>query len=580
MTSHPIPDAALEGHLAVLGTSGYGKSNAIKGAVERMLARGERVVIVDPTGVWWGLRLTRDGKRPSPYPLVIFGGRHADLPLDAGSGERVAQVLGTSTTPAILDTQQMSVAARTRFFTDFAEAILRENRGPMHLILDEAHLFAPQSGGHGLVPALLHATNNLVALGRSAGLRIVLITQRAAKLHKDALSQATGLVVMGLIDPRDQKAAKGWLNGAPDQSMSKEIMASLAGLPIGTGWVYAPRIGVLEKATFPLVSTFDSGRPEANADAPALKPLDVAALRAALLTPVNAAGPVAKVARQPNPKTELIRQPDAERSPSATEVAAAEQRGFVRGEEQGLRRGVAAGWKAAATLFERDVLVRANEFPPTPDHEDAEEAIADAPGLKTWPKSNGSAPAAPPNLKKRPQIIPGIIPEEVKPLKRIVVSAPKTQASEGLNSASHKMLAVLDKNPPVRRSWQQVATLAGLKARGGHFNAGKKALIDGGLVKVDGGLVSIAKPSGDAKPEHLDPAALVDTWSAALSGAAPKLLRTLFAFKRPVTRTAVAEDLGIQPRGGHWNAGWKELRDNGLVVVEGDTARLSELFRA
>ena len=69
---------------------------------------------------------------------------------------------------------------------------------------------------------------------------------------------------MGLIDPRDQKAAKAWLDGAPDQSMSKEIMASLASLPIGTGWIYAPRIGVLEKAAFPLVRTFDSGRPRSE----------------------------------------------------------------------------------------------------------------------------------------------------------------------------------------------------------------------------------------------------------------------------------------------------------------------------
>lgn len=113
MSAHPIPDAALEGHLAVLGTSGYGKTNAVKGAVERLLDRGARVVIVDPTGVWWGLRLQRDGKAPSPYPLVIFGGRHADLPLDARAGERVAQVLGSSTTPAILDTQLLSVADRT-----------------------------------------------------------------------------------------------------------------------------------------------------------------------------------------------------------------------------------------------------------------------------------------------------------------------------------------------------------------------------------------------------------------------------------------------------------------------------------
>ena len=77
-----------------------------------------------------------------------------------------------------------------------------------------------------------------------------------------------------------------------------------------------------------------------------------------------------------------------------------------------------------------------------------------------------------------------------------------------------------------------------------------------------------------------DPAALIETWCAALSGAAPKLLRDLFAFGREVTRAEIAADLGIQPRGGHWNAGWKELRDNGLVTMNGERAQLSELFRS
>ena len=554
-------------HVGVLGTSGYGKTNAIKGAVERLLARGERVVIVDPTGVWWGLRLTRDGKRPSPYPLVIFGGRHADLPLDAGAGARVAQVLGTSTTPAILDTQQMSVAARTRFFTDFAEAILRENRGPLHLIIDEAHLFAPQSGGHGLVPALLHATNNLVALGRSAGLRIVLITQRAAKLHKDALSQATGLVVMGLIDPRDQKAAKAWLDGAPDQSMSREIVASLAGLPIGTGWIYAPQIGVLEKATFPLVSTFDSGRPEANADAPALKPLDVAALREAMFVPA-ATSEAAKMNR-------ASALPAAERKASAAELAAAEQRGFVRGEEHGLRRGAAAGWKAAATLFERDILMVADAFPATPDHENAEEYIAEALGLSARPRPGAGNGAE--HAPNRDQDIPEIIPASPKRARALKVETPDNAA---LNSAGRKMLVVLDTNPPVARSWRQVATLAGIKGHGGHFNAGKKGLVDAGLVVTHGGLVSIAQPSKDAAPGRIDPAALVETWGRVLSGAAPKILRFLFeSDPKGLTRSAIAAGLGMQPRGGHWNAGWKELRDNELVEIDGDVARLPDLFR-
>ncbi len=141
-----IPDAALAQHIAILGKTGSGKTYAAKGVVERLLARGERIAIVDPTGVYWGLRLDAKGKKASPFEIVIFGGRHADLPLMAGDGERLAEIIGTSTTPVILDTQQMGVGARTQFFTAFAEGLLRYNRGPLHLVLDEAHLFAPQGG--------------------------------------------------------------------------------------------------------------------------------------------------------------------------------------------------------------------------------------------------------------------------------------------------------------------------------------------------------------------------------------------------------------------------------------------------
>ena len=43
-------------------------------------------------------------------------------------------------------------------------------------------------------------------------------------------------------------------------------------------------------------------------------------------------------------------------------------------------------------------------------------------------------------------------------------------------------------------------------------------------------------------------------------------------------RAAIAASLNMLPRGGHLNTGWKELRDNGLVIVEGGCARLSDLF--
>lgn len=160
------------------------------------------------------------------------------------------------------------------------------------------------------------------------------------------------------------------------------------------------------------------------------------------------------------------------------------------------------------------------------------------------------------------------------------IVAGKPVADRGvLNSAAKKMLAVLDTNPPVRRTWTQVATLAGLKARGGHFNGGKKALVDGRLVVESGGLVSIAAPTGNARPEIRDPAALVDTWAAAVGGPGAKILRHLFEDGGVATKHDIGLALGITTRGGHWNAGVKALRDNDVIKVDGDVLTLTELFQ-
>jgi len=88
---NPIPVAALDDRLGFIGTSGSGKTYNAGGAVERLLGRRARVVIVDPLGVWWGLRLLADGKTPSPYNVAIFGGAHGDLPLNEHAGAVIGE---------------------------------------------------------------------------------------------------------------------------------------------------------------------------------------------------------------------------------------------------------------------------------------------------------------------------------------------------------------------------------------------------------------------------------------------------------------------------------------------------------
>ncbi len=63
-------------HSAVIGKTGSGKTYAAKGLVEGLLEAGQRVCIIDPTDVWWGLKASADGKREG-YPIAVFGGDHA-----------------------------------------------------------------------------------------------------------------------------------------------------------------------------------------------------------------------------------------------------------------------------------------------------------------------------------------------------------------------------------------------------------------------------------------------------------------------------------------------------------------------
>ena len=54
-----LPADVLDDRIAIVGTAGSGKTYAAKGFVERLLETGARIAIVDPLGVWWGLRAER-----------------------------------------------------------------------------------------------------------------------------------------------------------------------------------------------------------------------------------------------------------------------------------------------------------------------------------------------------------------------------------------------------------------------------------------------------------------------------------------------------------------------------------------
>jgi hypothetical protein len=87
----------------------------------------------------------------------------------------------------------------------FSEALYEANEEPLHLVLDEADLWAPQRPIKGWEGLLGHI-EEVVRRGRVRGFIPWLITQRPAVVHKDVLSQADILIAMKLTASQDRDA--------------------------------------------------------------------------------------------------------------------------------------------------------------------------------------------------------------------------------------------------------------------------------------------------------------------------------------------------------------------------------------
>lgn len=267
-----FPDAILHQHMAVLGKTGSGKSSVLRLLVEHLLADKKPVCVIDPKGDWWGLKSSKDGKRPG-FPVVIFGGEHADVPLNAHGGAAVAELIVSGNRPCIIDLGGWMVGERTRFFIDFASTMFRKTSGYRCLVIDEVHNFAPQ--GKVLDPdagKMLHWANRLASEGRGKGLAILSASQRPQKVHKDFLTCAETLIAMRVIHPLDRAAIKDWVDGCADPQVGRDVIASLASMQRGEGWAWSPESNFGPKRVqFPKFDTYDSFAPKAAAGTLSLK---------------------------------------------------------------------------------------------------------------------------------------------------------------------------------------------------------------------------------------------------------------------------------------------------------------------
>lgn len=502
--SYPIPSAALDDRLAIVGTSGSGKTYAAGTAVERLLSSCARVVIIDPLDVWWGLRVKANGKDPA-FPIAIFGGSHADLPITEGAGALLGETVATAEQSCIISLGGMATkSAERRFMLAFLDRLYRKATGePFHLIFDEADLWAPQKSSE---PQLQNLMEQIVRRGRVKGFIPWLITQRPAVISKDVLSQADGLVAMKLTSSQDRDALGAWIEGQADRADEKKMLARLPTLQRGEGIVWIPGRGVLAETKFPAKTTFDSSstpkRGEVKRSA-TLKPIDLGRLKEKLASLEE------KPAAQ-KPNTSAVAQQDPR------ELRAAEDRGRAVGFEDGKRVGYSEGYQKALV--------------------EAKAAL-------------GAMKPSDPTLIAMPRHVP-------IPTPRAVAAPAPTSSPTGLTGPQASILrglrwwADLGKHQPTR---PMLAAIVGMSHGSGHFNNVLGSLRGAGLIDYpSGGLVSLTDQGSAVAPHSGERGRAFDIVRRSLNGPQQKIIDAI-SDGREISRDDLAAATGMSAGSGHFN---------------------------
>lgn len=572
--------------VAIFGKRGSGKTNTAVVFAEELFKAKVPFAVVDPVDVWYGLKASRDGRGPG-LGVYVFGGRHADLPLEPSGGALVADVLIDHRISAVLSVKHFTGGERSRFVTDFAKRIYQRNTEPLHVFLEEAHELAPQDlKAVERSAEMVGAVARLWKLGRSCGIGGSAITQRPASLSKNITTQAEILVVHRTIGPQDVAAIKAWIQYHGERD---DILPQLSTLQTGEAFVWAPdfpegkpiglrRVRIRERETFDSSATPRAG--EHRAEPRALAPVDLEKLRdrmAATIERAKADDPKALRAEIATLRREMAAAVAAKvvADPEALERVRSD--GFAAG-EQAARRVIATMAASATARSERVAIASGSLVSHLKQALDCATAIGDASreplDVPEIEFARASGPSMPRSVAGdgggQPARRALARPENQRDLRSHPLSA---------RSGEARMLEVLAQHFPTGLREGQWAALAGLKRSGGTWSTYKSRLRTAGHLRQDGALF-YATDEGVAaagvvpeKPTSVEEVIALWRSKPGMGPVMPIVNAVVWAPKHPVDRAELAEAVGLTASGGTFStylsrARTAELiadRDGGLV---------------
>jgi hypothetical protein len=567
-----LPVEAVTQTFAILAMRGVGKTHTASVLAEELSEAGLPFVVLEPTGAWWGLRASADGKGEG-YPVTILGGDHGDVPLEEGGGKLIADLVAEKAPSLILDLSLLSKSAMRRFVADFAEELYRKNRNPLHLIIDEADAFAPQKPRPDEL-RMLGAIDEIVRRGRIRGLGCTLVTQRSAVLNKDVLTQAEVLIALRTAHPRDRAPVLEWMKVHATAEQLAQVEETLARLPKGDAWVMSAgwlelfrRVHIRERRTFNSSATPEPG--VRRIEPKKLAPVDLAKLQERMRDTIErakASDPAVLRRRIAELEREVARKPAASPAPAKerrVEVPILKDSQVKRLESNLMQASHRIEkWSQVVEELLGAIRSRRQSTPP-PDAPRQALQLDAAAFLKA---TTGPARRVPP-APARPRAGANGAPAREEP---------------SLRTGERRMLEVLARNAPVKRTRAQLGTLAGFTPSGGTFSTyygrlrrfgfleeagdGSVAVTGAGLMEL--GLTGLPAPMSREEVQA--------RWRQSLRAGEWKMLRALLdIYPQGTTRDLLGEATGFTASGGTFSTYLGVLRRNGLVEVAGDDVHAS-----
>lgn len=164
--------------LLLQANSGGGKSYMLRYVLEQTHGRIQQIVL-DPEGEFSTLREKFD---------YLLAGKEGDVPAEPKTAKVLARRLLELGASCVIDLYDLNLDDRRRFVRLFLEELMHLPRSLWHpalIVVDEAHVFAPEKGS----AESLNAVITLCTQGRKRGFSALLATQRLSKLHKDAAAE-------------------------------------------------------------------------------------------------------------------------------------------------------------------------------------------------------------------------------------------------------------------------------------------------------------------------------------------------------------------------------------------------------